>query len=323
MNFKINETEQKLRGGYYTPLDLAMYISTWATEHRPRTVLEPSCGDGIFVEALSKLNPESNLAFTGFELLEAEAAKARKRCRLSNFASTVHNQDFLDFAISQILSGQTNFDCVIGNPPFIRYQYLPEESQQKAAAVFKLLRLPFTKHTNAWVPFVLACVAMLRPGGRLGMILPSEIIHVMHPQSLRTYLGQTCSRILVIDPEEIWFEGTLQGAVILFAEKKLRADDHCDGVGIIRVTGRSFLSDSPRAGGPPFHFFFPIRYIGCPVLALFARAGCDADCTMVLYAPRPASHLRCASSALYHLFLLPSNALFPFPAKPRPLPLHS
>ena len=29
MNFKVNETEQKLRGGYYTPLDLASYISRW------------------------------------------------------------------------------------------------------------------------------------------------------------------------------------------------------------------------------------------------------------------------------------------------------
>ena len=53
MNFIENETEQKLRGGYYTPLDLATYISRWTTEKRPKSVLEPSCGDGIFVEALA------------------------------------------------------------------------------------------------------------------------------------------------------------------------------------------------------------------------------------------------------------------------------
>ena len=144
-----------------------------------------------------------------------------------------------------MFSGQTQFDCVVGNPPFIRYQYLPEESQHKAEAIFKMLHLPFTKHTNAWVPFVLASVAMLRPGGRLGMILPAEIIHVMHPQSLRTYLGEVCSRLLVVDPEEIWFDGTLQGAVILFAEKKAHPSDHCEGVGIVKVSGRSFVSEDP------------------------------------------------------------------------------
>ncbi len=244
MNFKINETAQKLRGGYYTPLDLATYIARWTTEKHPKDVLEPSCGDGVFIEALAETRPTAKFSFTGFELLKEEAAKARQRPHAA-FDAKIHSQDFLDFALAHMFSGQTQFDCVVGNPPFIRYQYLPEDSQYKAEAIFKMLHLPFTKHTNAWVPFVLASVAMLRPGGRLGMILPAEIIHVMHPQSLRTYLGEVCSRLLVVDPEELWFDGTLQGAVILFAEKKAHPTDHCEGVGIVKVSGRSFVSDDP------------------------------------------------------------------------------
>ena len=171
MNFKVNESATKLRGGYYTPLDLAVYISRWATEKSPETILEPSCGDGVFVEALAKVKSKSKLCFTGFELLEEEAAKSRKRCLgLPHFEAKIYNQDFLDFAISRMLKGRADFDCVVGNPPFIRYQYLPEESQRKAEAVFKILHLPFTKHTNAWVPFVLASVAMLKPGGRLALV---------------------------------------------------------------------------------------------------------------------------------------------------------
>jgi len=246
MNFIQNETKQKLRGGYYTPLDLATYISRWTTEKNPRTVLEPSCGDGIFVDALAKVNLEHEITFTGFELFEEEAVKAKQRCLAApKIASNIQCEDFLDFAIERLLAGRADFDCVVGNPPFVRYQYLPGESQSKAEAIFEILRLPFTKHTNAWVPFVLASIAMLRPQGRLGMILPSEIVHVMHAQPLRTYLGQACKRLLIIDPEEIWFDGTLQGAVILFAEKKDRTSDHSDGVGIAKVTGRSFLSEDP------------------------------------------------------------------------------
>jgi len=246
MNFKMNESPTKLRGGYYTPLDLATYISRWVAEKSPRSVLEPSCGDAVFIEALAKASPRAKLSFTGFELFEKEAGKARERCRaFPQFECRVYAKDFLDFAISQIPAGRTEFDCVVGNPPFIRYQYLPEESQRKAEAVFRLFHLPFTKHTNAWVPFVVASVAMLKPGGRLGMILPAEIIHVMHAQSLRSYLGQACNRLLIVDPEELWFDGTLQGAVILFAEKKRDSRDHSDGVGIVKVSGRSFLSKEP------------------------------------------------------------------------------
>lgn len=248
MNFIINESEQKLRGGYYTPLDLAAYIARWTLVHKPRHVLEPRCGDGIFIQAIAELGGHGGLAFTGFELLAEEAAKARKRAKSNQgLKTTIYGEDFLQWALLQMVSGKKPFDAVVGNPPFIRYQYLPEDAQQKAEQIFKILGLPFTKHTNAWVPFVLASIALLKPGGRLGMILPSEIIHVLHAQSLRTFLGTTCSRLLIIDPEEIWFDGTLQGAVILFAEKKENPADHSDGLGIVKVKGREFLREDPDA----------------------------------------------------------------------------
>jgi adenine-specific DNA-methyltransferase len=246
MNFIENESDQKLRGGYYTPLDLAAYITRWTLEKHPESLLEPSCGDGVFIQALSEVGFPSGLSFTGFELLNDEADKARARCQSEpRLDACIHSRDFLGWAIKEMASSRTRFDCVVGNPPFIRYQYLPEEAQHKAEAIFKTLHLPFTKHTNAWVPFVLASIALLKPGGRLGMILPSEIIHVMHAQSLRTYLGATCGRLLIIDPEEIWFDGTLQGAVILLAEKKQNPSDHGDGLGIVKVSGRGFLNGNP------------------------------------------------------------------------------
>jgi len=246
MNFIANESKQKLRGGYYTPLPLATYITRWIQEKRPKAILEPSCGDGIFAEALGKIGFRGKVSFTGFEILEEESLRARARCRrIQNLSASIHSRDFLGWAITEMAAGRSNFDAAVGNPPFIRYQYLPADAQVKAETIFKLLHLPFSKHTNAWVPFVLASVALLKPGGRLGMIVPAEIIHVAHPQSLRSFLGAICSRLLIIDPEEIWFEDTLQGAVILLAEKKRKPNDHSDGLGIVKVTGSSFLDGEP------------------------------------------------------------------------------
>lgn len=244
MNFIENESAQKLRGGYYTPLDLATFIARWIKEISPTRVLEPSCGDGVFFEALAKVKGFKRANVFGFELEEEEAAKAQLRASESGLAATtVHNADFLQWALDQLIVGD-KFDAVIGNPPFVRYQYLPAQFQVRAEQVFKQLSLPFTKHTNAWVPFILASMALLRPGGRLAMVVPAEIIHVTHAQSLRSYLGRECRRLVIIDPEELWFSDTLQGAVILLAEKA-HVGEKAEGLGIYPVAGREFLRLSP------------------------------------------------------------------------------
>jgi adenine-specific DNA-methyltransferase len=246
MNFIENESPQKLRGGYYTPLDLAAFIAKWVKEIHPKRILEPSCGDGVFFDAFSKIKGFQKTSIVGFELNPDEAAKAYSRTQEIGLKNAeIRSEDFLQWAIDNLDNGKSRFDAIVGNPPFVRYQYLPPEFQLRAEQIFKELKLPFTKHTNAWVPFILASMALLQPGGRLAMVVPAEIIHVTHAQSLRTYLGLECSRLVIIDPEELWFEGTLQGAVILLAEKKLKKSQHTQGLGMYPVKGRDFLKLSP------------------------------------------------------------------------------
>jgi len=246
MNFKINESSQKLRGGYYTSPEIAQFLLRWVSSNSPKRILEPSCGDGVFIRALKKLAPSSIELFKGFEIEACEAQKAVEEASLlKDITCEVYNQDFLGWSINQFLGGE-QFDAVVGNPPFIRYQYLDNWLQDLSKQIFKYFKLPFTKHTNAWVPFVISSLALLRPNGRLAMVVPAEILHVLHAQSLRTFLTQQCSRILIFDPEELWFENTLQGAVILFAEKKALVQEKSQGLGITSTTNQQFLEQDPE-----------------------------------------------------------------------------
>ena len=267
----VNETEQKLRGGYYTPLDLAAFLARWVREINPKTVLEPSCGDGVFFEAFDQVGGFEKVTITGIELDPEEAKKARTKTRgLEN--TVVKKADFLEWAIKELDKKNQTFDAVVGNPPFIRYQYLPHEFQTSAEKIFQKLGLPFTKHTNAWVPFVLASIALLRPGGRLAMVIPSEIIHVLHAQSLRTFLGKECHRLVIVDPRELWFEGTLQGAVLLMAEKNRTPSDHAEGLGIYPVIGRDFVDLDPAKV-----FAAPVPINGKTVAGKWTRALLDVE----------------------------------------------
>src|SRR5258707_13871635 len=80
MNFKELESKQKLRGGYYTPLPIAELLSNWALSNGATTILEPSCGDGIFLEAIYKhvltTTLPSALSIEAVEINEEEAAKS-------------------------------------------------------------------------------------------------------------------------------------------------------------------------------------------------------------------------------------------------------
>jgi adenine-specific DNA-methyltransferase len=246
MNFIENETPEKLRGGYYTDSDIATFLVRWAAEIAPERVLEPSCGDGAFFGALADVGIGSLREVVACELLGAEATKARTRATKlpKRVSTTVLETDFLAWALPR-LRAEPIFDAVVGNPPFVRYQYLEAAQQDRARQVFDRFGLPFTKHTNAWVPFVIASIALLRPGGRLAMVVPAELLHVLHAQSLRTHLQRTCSRLLVLDPAELWFKETLQGVVLLLAEKSTSDRDVAAELAINSIRGRSFLSDAP------------------------------------------------------------------------------
>lgn len=244
MNFIANESAQKLRGGFYTDPDIASFLARWVLEKKPKSVLEPSCGDGAFLEAIADEKCSSLRKLFGCEMERDEAGKARERVPSSGKLSVeIHTGDFLKwFLFHSQEAGQ--FDAVVGNPPFIRYQYLPEEQQFLAEKVFARFGLPFTKHTNAWVSFVIASFSLLAPGGRLAMVIPSEIFHIPHAQALRRFLALHCSRILIFDPEELWFDNALQGVVLLLAEKKNVATERSMGVAVQSVESREVLHEN-------------------------------------------------------------------------------
>lgn len=246
MKFKEDQTATKLRGGYYTDERLASFMMKWALSGGTQSILEPGCGDGNFLEVLSHLDCSQLREVSAFEIEPAEAAKARKRApNLDKTEINVRAEDYLKWSVIRLHNGIT-YDAVVGNPPFVRYQYLDDELQNYAKKIFEYHGLNFTRHTNLWVPFVVAAMSQLRPGGKLAMVLPAELLHVRHSGSLRAYLAQSCSKLLILDPKDIWFEDTLQGAVILLAKKKHNQSDHSHGVRIVSTRDKSFTSTDPE-----------------------------------------------------------------------------
>lgn len=80
----------KLRGGYYTPKPIADFIVQWAIRHTDDTILEPSCGDGSFIQSFIA-NGGNTKNITGVELDPVEAEKAK---RYAQNTDTLHKIRF-------------------------------------------------------------------------------------------------------------------------------------------------------------------------------------------------------------------------------------
>ena len=143
---------EKLRGGYYTPEPIARFICNWAIDINTKGILEPSCGDGIFLKEAAKkvieINPNLSIEDTivGIELFEKEAKKA------SIYGTKVIYGDFFGFYKDNI-EGKQKFDVIIGNPPFIRYQNVDTDSREIAFQLMRNAGLHPNKLTNIWLPF--------------------------------------------------------------------------------------------------------------------------------------------------------------------------
>ena len=203
---------QKLRGAYYTPPAIASFILHWGINgSTDADILEPSCGDGVFLEQMAK----ENMLFHHATAVEYEAVEAEKARAIGLHDSEVINSDFHRFC----LDTEQSFDLVVGNPPFIRYQYYDEGQQELAGEIFKKAGLKRSKLTNAWVTFVVGCSLLLKETGKMGFVIPSELLQVTYAQQLRKYLATSFNKINIISFENLVFEEIQQEVVLLLCER--------------------------------------------------------------------------------------------------------
>ena len=244
----------KLRGGYYTSSEVATWLCAWAIRSSKDRVLEPSCGDGAFLEVAAKRhaemgarNPTIAKQLIGIEILATEAARARARVKdlLGPSArDVVETGDFFGWFQQ---NKQPPFDAVVGNPPFIRYQSFPEPHRSRAMAIMTEQGLSPNRLTNIWVPFVVAAASSLRPGGRLALVLPAELLQVSYAAQLRSFLTDRFARIDIVACNELFFEKAEQEVVLLLADGALAAASEANCCRVTMTESRTLAEITNRS----------------------------------------------------------------------------
>jgi adenine-specific DNA-methyltransferase len=244
----------KLRGGYYTSSDVAAWLCAWAIRSPKDRVLEPSCGDGTFLEVAAKRyaelgarRPTIAKQLIGIEILATEAARARARVKDLLGASACEVVESGDFFGWFQQNKRPSFDAVVGNPPFIRYQSFPEPHRSRAMAIMAEQGLSPNRLTNIWVPFVVAAASSLRPGGRLALVLPAELLQVSYAAQLRSFLTDRFTRIDIVACNELFFERAEQEVVLLLADGALAAASEANCCRVTMTESRTLAEITKRS----------------------------------------------------------------------------
>lgn len=128
----VQADERKARGSFFTPLAIAEFLADWAIGTNPDTcVLDPTCGDGVFLLAagkkLRRLNRELvplDERVQGIDVHKPSLDKAMATLEAEGLDAHLTEADFFALDAPDRLFGELPlFDAVIGNPPFVRYQH--------------------------------------------------------------------------------------------------------------------------------------------------------------------------------------------------------
>ncbi|MGH3535943.1 MAG: HsdM family class I SAM-dependent methyltransferase, partial [Pseudonocardiaceae bacterium] len=226
---------RKARGAFFTPPELCSYVADWAIRSASDEVLEPSCGQAAFLlaagerlDALTALAGETRsglprIELHGVELHRDSARQAEALVRSAGYQARVLTGDFF------LVPPTGRYDAVIGNPPYVRYQDFAGEARSRSREAALRAGVLLTRLASSWAAFTVHSALFLRPGGRLGLVLPAELLSVNYAAEVRRFLMQRFARVRLALFTERVFPGVQEEVVLLLADGYGQGPaDHCE-----------------------------------------------------------------------------------------------
>lgn len=209
---------RKARGAFFTPAPIARFLADWAVRTPDDRVIEPSVGEAAFlvaaVDRLRRLapNPSDVPVVDGVEIHPPSARVARGRVRSAGGDAQIREDDFF------LVEPTPEYDAVVGNPPFIRYQEFTGEPRRRAREAALRAGVVLTGLASSWAAFTVHAALFLRPGGRLALVLPAELLSVNYASAIRRFLVEQFAVVELVLFDERVFPEAETDVVLLLAD---------------------------------------------------------------------------------------------------------
>ena len=206
-------TQQKILGAFYTADPVARFLVQWAIRSADDTVLDPSCGDGVFLQAAAEHMIELGNPRPRIWGVDVDSATLQA-CDLRSPGMRLLGVDFFSLKPGDI----PPVTAIVGNPPFIRYQTF--NGKLRADALRRALEagVKLPQLCSSWAPFVVHAATFLQQGGRLAMVLPAELIHAQYAREVLRFLLRKFGRITARMFQKKMFQELSEDTILLLCE---------------------------------------------------------------------------------------------------------
>lgn len=207
--------DRKARGAFFTPDAITTYLAQWAVRSAADRIFEPSAGDAAFLvaavrrlRALGVERPDVD----GVEIHAASAAAARRRVAEAGGHARIRTANF--FAIDP----RPSYTAVIGNPPYIRYQDFRGQTRAESRRAALRAGVTLSGLASSWAAFTVHAALFLRPGGRMALVLPAELLSVNYAAAVRKFLFDRFASVELVMFDEQVFPEAEADVVLLLAD---------------------------------------------------------------------------------------------------------
>ena len=214
---------RKRLGQFATPPAIAEFMVSYGLRRNVKTILDPACGIGIFLDKL--LEAGSAATLYGIDVDPMMVNACHLDVRTKHGASAARRLRLLNADYLADDAGIPPADFLVCNPPYVNFHGFDRDAISR---VGREAGTRLSKLTNLYALFMLKAARSVREGGTMVFITPAEFFYTGYGRAVKSFMMEnlTLDAFVTFDFAKTVFDKALTTSTISVMINKKPPADH-------------------------------------------------------------------------------------------------